>query len=194
MAPTAQKPTHIAVLLVPPVQFLDTAPIDLFGMLSAEYLHACRLPQPLIDHAVPVRVSYVAESGPGSVAELTAWAGLRVTHGLSSKEVRPGEVDVLLIPGPDPQAVVPEAVKAFIRGHASVGTVVMTVCTGAFVAGPAGVLDGKRATGPRALLGELRGKFPKATWEDKRWTHDGNIWTSGRSSPPPSRIISWRPS
>ena len=181
MTSPTKEPTHVAVLLLPPVQLLDAAPVDLFSMLTADYLRACRLPQPLLEGAVPVRISYVAAAGPAAVADTTAAAGLRVTHALSAEEVGPGAVDVLLIPGPDPAAVPSEAAKEFVRAHAAAGAVVMSVCTGAFVAGHAGVLDGRQATGPRALLGELRKKFPKATWHDKRWVQDGKVWTSGTS-------------
>jgi len=35
------------------------------------------------------------------------------------------------------------------------------------------------ATGPRGLVGVLREKFEKVEWVEKRWTRDGNVWTSG---------------
>ena len=89
-----------------------------------------------------------------------------------------------MVPGPDPGFVPPESVLEFVRGHNEVGTVVMSVCTGIFVVGMAGILDGKKATGPRGLLGGLKGKFPGAEWEDRRWTSDGNVWTSGEPFSP----------
>ena len=89
-------------------------------------------------------------------------------------------LDVLMIPGPDPWAYEPtEAINRFIRGHFESGTDVLTVCTGVYVAGPTGILKGKRATGPRELVPELKRKFPEALWEDKRWVSDGNLWNSG---------------
>jgi transcriptional regulator GlxA family with amidase domain len=173
------NPVNIAVLLLPPIQLLDASPIDLFGMLTKEYLSACNLPRPLIAGAVPISIIYVSEAGIGTIAECTANAGLRVTASLSDESVVPGKTNILLIPGPDPSTVPSEAVTAFIKNHAEQGTTIMTVCTGVFVAGYAGILNGKRATGPRALLPELRRKFPKATWEDCRWVSDGNVWCSG---------------
>jgi transcriptional regulator GlxA family with amidase domain len=43
-------------------------------------------------------------------------------------------------------------------------------------------LEGRKATGPRMLIPELKKKFPEATWEDKRWVSDGNLWNSGTST------------
>ena len=175
----ATNPVHITVLLLPPVQLLDVSPIDLFGMLTKDYLSACRLPRPLIAGAVPISITYVSEAGAGTTADCTANAGLRVTASLGDESVAPGNTQILLVPGPDPSAVPSEAVKEFVKRHAEQGTTVMTVCTGGFVAGHAGILQGKRATGPRALLPELRKKFPEAKWEDRRWVSDGNVWCSG---------------
>ena len=173
------NPIHITVLLLPPIQLLDASPIDLFGMLTKDYLSACRLPSPLIAGAVPLTITYASEAGAGTTADCTADAGLRVTASLHDKRVAPGKTQILLIPGPDPSAVPSETVKTFVKSHVEHGTAVLTVCTGVFVAGYAGVLDGRRATGPRALLPELRKKFPEARWEDRRWVSDGNVWCSG---------------
>ena len=173
------KPTRIAVLLLASAQLLDVSPIDLFSMLTHEYLTACRLPGPLVAGAIPSEIIYVSEAGSSSIVECTASAGLRVNASISDTIAAPGQTDILLIPGPDPSTIPGELVKAFIKAHAEKGTIVMTVCTGVFPAAYAGVLEGKRATGPRALLSDLKTKFPGTKWEDKRWVHDGNIWCSG---------------
>jgi len=59
----------------------------------------------------------------------------------------------------------------------------MSVCTGIFVLASSGVLEGKQATGPRALTGELKGKWPGVKWGEGRWVRDGRgkgeVWTSG---------------
>ncbi|MCJ1453486.1 hypothetical protein MMC28_003833 [Mycoblastus sanguinarius] len=172
------KPTRIAVLLLASAQLLDVSPIDLFSMLTHEYLTACRLPGPLVAGAIPSEIIYVSEAGSSSIVECTASAGLRVNASISDTIAAPGQTDILLIPGPDPSTIPGELVKAFIKAHAEKGTIVMTVCTGVFPAAYAGVLEGKRATGPRALLSDLKTKFPGTKWEDKRWVHDGNIWCS----------------
>lgn len=57
----------------------------------------------------------------------------------------------------------------------------MSVCTGIFVLASSGVLEGKEATGPRALVGELRGKWPGVRWVERRWCRGGGgrVWSSG---------------
>lgn len=182
MAAMATSPVRIGVLLLSPVQLLDVSPIDLFGMLTKEYLTACRLPQPLINGAIPIEITYIAEKLTGSVAECTSSAGLRVNASLDDAGSAPGRLDILLVPGPDPATIYSEDVKRFLKAHAENKTAVMSVCTGIFPMACAGVVKGKKATGPRALLPELWRKFPETQWEDRRWVHDGNVWTSGEWS------------
>lgn len=85
-----------------------------------------------------------------------------------------------MIPGPPPGLKPPEEVGAFIRGHVEKGVDLLTICSGAFVAGYAGVLDGKRATGTRGVQDLLEKSFAKVKWEDKRYIQDGKVWTSGK--------------
>ena len=112
--------------------------------------------------------------------------GLRVDAAITDEICAPpkkgGEktLDILMIPGPDPWAYKPtDAINGFIRGHFESGTDVLTICTGVYAAGPSGILKGRRATGPRALVPELKKKFPEAMWVDKRWVSDGNVWNAG---------------
>lgn len=170
--------TRIGVLLVGDVQLLDASPIDLFAMLTPAYLEACGFPQPVISSGQDMAIHYISQTP--NLNACTANAALRVTDSLESADCAPGKLDILLIPGPDPRAVPNEAVKAFVRAHAEAkDTIVMTVCTGVFVAGYAGILDGKKVTGPRGLVSKLREKFPEARWVEKRWEVDGRVWTSG---------------
>lgn len=182
MTSTQRKATSLRVgmLLVPPVQLLDASAIDVFGMLTPEYLKACGLPQPLLDLAIPVSLHYIGQSGPGTHAPMTADATLPITDSLTSPEVQPGRLDVLLIPGPDPSVVPDAAVVDFIHAHKKKGeTDFLVICTGSLTAGYAGLLDHKRATGPRGLEPKLKEKFPAANFVDRRWERDGRLWTSG---------------
>ncbi|CAF9942766.1 MAG: hypothetical protein ALECFALPRED_010009 [Alectoria fallacina] len=182
----APKPTtRIGVLLIDHVQLLDMSSIDLFGMLSPSYLSPLFLPSPLKAGAVPMEILYIDQAGPNTLHECTAKAGLRIDASISDNICSPpkkGEektLDVLLIPGPDPWAYKPtDALNGFIKGHFDSGTDVLTVCTGVIPAGYAGILKGKRVTGPRALLPDLKKRLPEAVWEDKRWVSDGNLWNS----------------
>ena len=186
----APKPTtRVGVLLVDTVQLLDLSPIDIFGMLSQSFLSTISFfPAPLKAGAVPIEILYINQAGPDALQDCTANASLRIDAAISDKICAPtpekegGEktLDVLLIPGPDPWGYKPtDAMNAFIKGHFESGTDVLTVCTGVYVAGHAGILKGRRVTGPRALVPELSKKFPDAAWDDKRWVSDGNLWSGG---------------
>jgi len=193
MAPTTDpKPLRIGVLIHAPVQLLDLSPIDLFSMLTPDYLQACTLPAPLVNLGIPVTIEYISSStafppaSPPHLAHLTASAALRLTTHIAAPTVAPGALDIILIPGPDPRLAIPDAVGAWLRSHYDCGDVVlMSVCTGIFVLASSGVLEGEEATGPRALVGELRGKWGGVKWiEGVRWVRSGGkggrVWTSGR--------------
>ncbi|KAE8452154.1 hypothetical protein EG329_001621 [Mollisiaceae sp. DMI_Dod_QoI] len=182
----ATEHLHIGVFIPQTVQLLDLSPIDLFGMLNPEYLRACQLPEPLCALGIPSTIHYVSVPGTGTHVELTASASLKVTKTIDDPEVQPGKLDILLCPGPDPAAIFEEPTLKFLRGHASWKgkdgkTVdILSVCTGAILLGQSGILKGKKASGPRAIVPKLRKSFPDVEWIDnKRWVHDGNVWTSG---------------
>jgi len=173
----------IGVLLAPPpVQLLDLAPVDLFHMLSKEYLDPFPiLPQAIKNLAIhKVEIYYIADTEDASLhthnasqlAPLTANMSIRVTADLSTHEVQPGQLSILVIPGPDPASTPSEAYKSFMQSHASCGTTdIITVCTGIFPTCHSGICDGRTVTGPRGLLSDLRTKFKAVkAFEDKRWT------------------------
>ena len=184
----ATSPIRIGVLLLPPVQLLDVSAVDLFGMLTKDYLTACRLPQPLINGALPIEIKYISESGGDNIEECTASAGLRVTAGFEDAGSAPGHLDILLVPGPDPATVPSEGFRSFLNAHAQKGTTILSICTGIFPTAYAGVVKSKQATGPRALLVELRKTFPETKWHERRWIRDGNVWTSGKGMFPENNI------
>lgn len=103
---------------------------------------------------------------------------------MSSPEVQPGKLDIVLIPGPDPSLPVDEESKRWLAAHAAVPTTdILSVCTGAYICGAAGILKGKKFCGPRGLQDDLKTKFGDqgVTWlgGELRWVQDGNIWSSG---------------
>jgi transcriptional regulator GlxA family with amidase domain len=64
------------------------------------------------------------------------------------------------------------------RFHTRIPTVV-SICTGAFVLGAAGILDGRRATTHWLYLDELRTRFPAArVVDDGIFVTDRGVWTS----------------
>jgi putative intracellular protease/amidase len=183
------KELRIGVFVPSGVQLLDLSPIDLFGMLSTEYLRVCQLPAPIVNLGTPSTIHYISMPNSGTHIELTASASLKISKTTEDKEVQPGLLDIILVPGPDPSVIFDAKVLDFVRAHAgwqgSDGkrTDILSVCTGCILLGQGGILKGKKASGPRGIVPKLQKQFPDTTWvDDKRWVKDGNIWTSGKQT------------
>ena len=137
-----------------------------------------------------------AGAGPAAAA-VGRTGGYRVT--LASREGRPvragsgleltttalpgarSRIDTLVLPGGDRarQARRDEALIDWIRATAPRCRRVATVCTGAFLAAEAGLLDGRRVTTHWASAKELAREFPAVTVDpDPLYVHDGPVWTS----------------
>ncbi|PGH14261.1 hypothetical protein AJ80_06001 [Polytolypa hystricis UAMH7299] len=191
------SPLRIGVLLAYPVQLLDLSSVDLFAMASKSYLSSCNLPSSITSLAIESEIYYIgpsttttssSSSSPTNKTSArfttcTANASLQTTHHITSPSLRPGNLDILFIPGADPNLIPSTDVCDFISAHYANGhgATVLAVCTGVIFAGYAGVIKGKRVTGPRMLVGGLKGKFPDAKeWvSGVRWVRDGKVWTCG---------------
>jgi transcriptional regulator GlxA family with amidase domain len=91
------------------------------------------------------------------------------------------EVDVLLVPGGvgTRRQVEDDAMLGFLRRRAQSARIVCSVCTGAGVLARAGLLDGKRATGNKAVFPWVVSQGPAVRWvPEARWVEDGMFWTS----------------
>ena len=170
---------RVGVYLIGIVQFLDVAPVDLFSCLSREYLQDTPLPQPVKDLAIEVTIKYITPTGPSPTdptSPVTAQTALKVDHSIRDPEVQPGSFDVLMIPGPPPSKQYSEEELGFLRRHWNdgKGATIISVCTGIYPVAAAGICDGRSVTGPRGLMSELKSKYSKASWEDKRWVRDAS--------------------
>jgi transcriptional regulator GlxA family with amidase domain len=146
----------------------------------------------LLDIAGPWEVLGHANDVLGRVAyqlELrgTSAPAAQTRHGLVVGGIRPlprtGErlPDVAIVSGA-PMLSAPDAASPLVpwlrRLHRRIPTVV-SICTGAFVLGAAGVLDGRRATTHWMFLDDLRARFPAARVVDEGiFVKDGRVWTS----------------
>lgn len=115
-------------------------------------------------------------------AELRSRHGLMI-GGLRPLPARPRSLpDIVVVPGASPRVPVPEAearVVAWLRRHHPRIPTLVSICTGAFVLGEAGLLDGHRATTHWRYLDELRTRFPAAqVVDDGIFVHEGKLWTS----------------
>ncbi|AQV94503.1 AraC family transcriptional regulator [Cupriavidus necator] len=69
--------------------------------------------------------------------------------------------------------------RGMFTGSKAPDTTVAAVCTGAFLLGDAGLLDGRLCTTHHAFIRKLRARHPNASVIDNRvFVCDGNIWTS----------------
>jgi transcriptional regulator GlxA family with amidase domain len=68
---------------------------------------------------------------------------------------------------------------AFVRECNEKCLALLFVCGSFMVALQTGLLNGKTATAPRPMLPMLRKMSPEVGWVERRWAHDGKIWTSG---------------
>ncbi len=105
---------------------------------------------PVMDFAVCApRVGPVSTQGP---------FGLTVQHDLSRAE----EADLVAVPAADSSVPTPEPVLEAVRAAHARGAVVLSLCTGAFILGEAGLLDGRSCTTHWAHSDRLAQRFPLA--------------------------------
>jgi transcriptional regulator GlxA family with amidase domain len=104
--------------------------------------------------------------------------GLKINVDKSIDEV--ARLDVLLIPGGADatalQTIDPEVI-AWIQKIDKTSIFTTSVCTGAWILGATGLLQGKEATTHWYRAKEMLAKYG-AKFEQKRWTKDGKYWTS----------------
>lgn len=102
---------------------------------------------------------------------------------LETRVLSRAKVDTLIVTGLlHPQASSAGLVKQIRKAAQSVRRIA-SVCTGAFILGEAGLLDGKRVTTHWFHSRNLQAQFPHAAVEDDRiFIIDGALWTSAGMS------------
>jgi len=106
---------------------------------------------------LPVFDFAVCAPQPGTVRTAMSF-DLQIHHGLD----RAAEADLVVIPAVPRAAEVPEAVVEVLQAAHARGARVMSVCSGAFALGAAGLLDGRRCTAHWMHTDELAARYPKA--------------------------------
>jgi len=157
----------IEIVAFPDVQLLDvTGPLQVFASANETRRVAEQPPH----YAIRV----VARSSP-----VISSSGLALlAHGLSGRE---RSIDTLIVAGGVGvhAASRDKRLISWLAGRASAARRVASVCTGAFVLGAAGLLDGKRAVTHWAECERLARCHPKAQVEiDPIFLQDGKVWTS----------------
>ncbi|MCJ2021228.1 helix-turn-helix domain-containing protein [Methylobacterium sp. E-065] len=158
-------PRVVEVLAFPAVQLLDVAgPLQVFATAN--------------EHGgvgQPYAPRVIAAGEP----HLTASAGLRlVAEPLPDLDT---PVDTLVIAGgPGVLAACDDpALVAWVRARAGRARRVASVCTGAFLLGATGLLDGRRAVTHWKHCGALAKRYPRIRVEsDPIFVRDGPVWSS----------------
>lgn len=140
----------------------------------------------VLDLAGPVQALYEAEAHGaaydirycGTLPSVTTAQQLT----LSALEPLPSvaQDDWVMLPGFSiTEDQVPAHVVRWLREVAPSGARLCSICTGAFILGEAGLLDGKRCTTHWKRIPELRQQFPRArVLDDRLYVEDGTLVTS----------------
>ena len=87
--------------------------------------------------------------------------------------------DLVAIPAHPIDTTIPEAVLDALRAAHQRGAWLLTVCSGAFALGEAGLLDGRRCTTHWIYAAELARRYPRAeVHPNALYVEDGNLLTS----------------
>lgn len=157
----------IAFLLIPGFQLLDMAgPVSVFESARSGEAHSSQR---------GYEVGLISERG----GRLSSSSGVEVV----TRSWRDVKADVVIAVGGGAVATRPSvatpALLRYLRAHSAMGKRVGSVCTGAFLLGAAGLLDGRRATTHWAFATTLQRQFPLVTViSDDIFIRDGDVWTS----------------
>ncbi|HET8532515.1 MAG TPA: GlxA family transcriptional regulator [Methylomirabilota bacterium] len=162
-----RRPLPVWIVMFPDVQVLDvTGPLEVFAL--ANRLSSGSAPR----YQISV---LAAEAGAVSTS-----SGLSLLAGRSLRQAT-GPVDTLLIAGGQgTRAAMRDArLVSWLRRTAPRARRVASVCSGAFLLGEAGLLDGRRVTTHWAVCDALQRRYPTARVEaDPIFVRDGRISTS----------------
>jgi AraC family transcriptional activator FtrA len=127
------------------------------------------------EEGVPPVEFRVCGERPGEPVRTSVGAMLVPEHGLDAVV----GADLVAVPAATIRDEYPEAVLETLRAAADRGATLMSVCSGAFILGAAGLLDGRHCTTHWRHGQELAGRFPTILLDpDVLFVDDGNIITS----------------
>jgi transcriptional regulator GlxA family with amidase domain len=157
-------PRTVGILIFPEVEILDfCGPFEVFSSATSES------GEKLFDALTVAETDALVSCRGGLLVQPN------VTFATAPK------FDIIVVPGgygTDTQQENPVVLDWLRRQRASV-ELTTSVCTGAFLLGAAGLLDGLRATSHWTTIDRLRGFVPNATvLDDERVVDEGEIITS----------------
>ena len=160
---------NIGIYIFDEVEILDFAgPFEVFYTAARVYSKTVSSAGKIFE------VFTVAETG----VAVNARGGLSVMPAYAFEQ-HPG-IDILIVPG----GVVSEELEkpgviSWVRAQSRTARLTASVCTGAFILGKAGLLDGRTVTTHWEDIDDLRAMFPAVTVkENARYIDQGDIVTS----------------
>lgn len=141
------------------------------------------------DQGLPVMDFAVCSVRPGPVKTAAGYS-ISTEHGLDRVE----DADLVAVPALDRHREFDPAMLGALQAAVDRGARVMTVCSGAFVLGAAGLLDGRRCTTHWRYTDELAAKYPEAKVDPNvLYVDDGPIITSaGTAAGLDASLYLWR--
>jgi transcriptional regulator GlxA family with amidase domain len=127
------------------------------------------------DDGVPPFDFRVCGERAGEPLPTTMGVQLTPEHGLDALR----DADLVTVPAAEIRADYPPAVLAALRAATERGSILLSVCSGAFLLGEAGLLDGRRCATHWMHAAELAARFPAAAVDpDVLYVDDGDLITS----------------
>lgn len=131
------------------------------------------------DQGLPTFEFAVCGERAGRSVRTNAGFDLQVHHGLD----RAAQADLVAVPATDRHRPVPPDVLDALRAAADRGARLLSVCTGAFAFGEAGLLDGRECTTHWLFADELAARFPRARVQPEvLYVDTGQVVTSAGSA------------
>lgn len=116
---------------------------------------------------------------PGAPIRNETGADLIAPHGLSALD----DADLIAVPAATIRDSYPEELLTALRRAHERGAILLSVCSGAFILGAAGLLDGRECTTHWRYAEALQRRFPEARVDpDVLYIDDGTIVTSAGTS------------
>ncbi|KAK2055973.1 class I glutamine amidotransferase-like protein [Colletotrichum caudatum] len=153
-------------------ELLDVAPFEFFSLIDKTACRMMNFPKEMWKEGLDIELHWITEDG--KPARMRSAALIQPTDSFESCP----PLDIALMGAHDLEYKTSEAELAFIRKVWDECSAFLTICGGMFPPLEAGILTGKTATGPRPAIDALKKKAPVVNWVEKRWAHDGKLWTS----------------
>ncbi|CAG7588338.1 helix-turn-helix domain-containing protein [Rhodococcus opacus] len=128
------------------------------------------------EHGVPPFDFRICGIRPGEpLASITPGLTLSADFGLDFLR----DADLVVVPPPGAQSDFPVEALDAVRAAANAGAIVLSLCSGVFLLGEAGLLAGRKCTTHWEYVDELATRFPTATVDpDVLFVDEGNLVTS----------------